>query len=314
MDTSFKPLRAFGWLAVLCGIVLAGCAVEAAEKGRTVGRLPLPPVGEASGLAASGLSDDVFWTHNDSGGKAELYAVHRTGRLLGAIRLRGVKAVDWEDLASFTWQGQSYLVVGDVGDNGARRRDCQLLVVAEPELSRLDPTRVLELEIAWSVPVRYPEGPLDCESLAVDAQEGFFYLLAKRMYPAALYRLPFHPAGLPEDVYAERVGKMASIPQPSGLERLNPSTRGAYLGMATAMDFSTDRTRAVVLTYAEVLLYTKGPEQSWLQALSAAPAAVWKHDLAQAEAAGFGKGSAEIWVTTESEKKPAKILSYPAQP
>ena len=47
---------------------------------------------------------------------------------------RYVRAWDWEDMASFTWQGKHYLLLGDVGNNGLRRPGPDLHLVAEPPI------------------------------------------------------------------------------------------------------------------------------------------------------------------------------------
>ena len=54
---------------------------------------------ESSGLVASSVSDEWFFTHNDSGDDARFYVVDRGGRTLATHTLPGVDASDWEDLA-----------------------------------------------------------------------------------------------------------------------------------------------------------------------------------------------------------------------
>jgi hypothetical protein len=56
-------------------------------------------IDESSGMVRPRRHPGVFWTHNDSGGTPELFAVDRAGRLLGRVRLPGVRNRDWEDLA-----------------------------------------------------------------------------------------------------------------------------------------------------------------------------------------------------------------------
>ncbi|MDR2675845.1 MAG: hypothetical protein LBC18_13525 [Opitutaceae bacterium] len=154
-----------------------------------------PVINEASGLAPSRRADSLLWTHNDSDGEPVLYAIATDGRFLGSVRVAGVRNIDWEDIASFELDGRAWLLIADTGDNGTVRRDCALHVIAEPDPAALSPARELTAAVAWSIPVRYPDGPHDCESVAVDAREGRAWLLIKRENPNRLASLPLRPAG-----------------------------------------------------------------------------------------------------------------------
>jgi hypothetical protein len=84
---------------------------------------------EASGLARSYLVQGRLWTINDGGSEPLLFAIGENGALQGAVRLRAGGNTDWEDLASFEQDGKSWLLVADIGDNGAQRRYCTLYIV-----------------------------------------------------------------------------------------------------------------------------------------------------------------------------------------
>lgn len=96
------------------------------------GMLAAPVLNEVSGMAASRLDPGRFWVLNDSGNKPALYAISGKGELLGTLEIEGAKNRDWEDLASFSLGGKNYLLIGDMGDNAGRRRDCRLYLVEEP--------------------------------------------------------------------------------------------------------------------------------------------------------------------------------------
>ncbi len=61
----------------------------------------------------------IYWnghliTHNDSGGKNQLYCFNKNnGKLIRTITLQGAKNRDWEDIA----QDDDYIYVGDIGNN-----------------------------------------------------------------------------------------------------------------------------------------------------------------------------------------------------
>ena len=132
-------MRAFVPLAALASLLLSGCSPSAPFSGplRT-GTVP-PVARESSGLAASRRDSGILWTHNDSGGQPVLYAIEATGARRGDLRIADLLNRDWEDLASFTLDGRSYLLIADVGDNASRRNDCALYIVAEPDPADLSP-------------------------------------------------------------------------------------------------------------------------------------------------------------------------------
>lgn len=69
---------------------------------------------ETSGLARRG---ELLWTHNDSGGKAKIYAIDAEGQLIKQVGLKGGHNYDWEEMA----HDEQYLYLADIGDNFAQR-------------------------------------------------------------------------------------------------------------------------------------------------------------------------------------------------
>ena len=295
-------------LVLCCGLSLAARADDAVAGGLlpvAVGELP-KGVAESSGLAVSRREAGVYWTHSDSGGQPVLQAIAADGSARGAVWIQGVKNVDWEDMASFTLDGKPWLLVGDVGDNAAGRTDCMLYVIAEPEAAALraavERDVPLVATVAWSIPVVYPDGPHDCESVAVDAAEGRVYLLTKRVVPHGLYSLPLRPKA-DETPVAERVGAVAAFPGAEGAEQMLPTPTGRYRGQPTGMDFAADGTAAVVLTYGEPYVYPKAKDETWAQALARPGERLAPHGLPQAEAVCFGGDDGrEILVTSEGKR------------
>ena len=63
-------------------------------------QLVSPVIVEASGIAASRTNPNVIYTHNDSGGEPEIFAIQTTnGHRLATYRLEGADTNDWEDIA-----------------------------------------------------------------------------------------------------------------------------------------------------------------------------------------------------------------------
>ena len=104
-----------------------------------------PRVTESSGVVSSSLAPGVYWTHNDSGDGPFLYATDSAGRDLGAIRVAGVGARDWEEVAAgpcFVAPGRCFYV-GDIGDNAEQRPNIVVYRVAEPKIVGDGGTRTL---------------------------------------------------------------------------------------------------------------------------------------------------------------------------
>ncbi len=277
------------------------------REAERAGHLPAD-VTEASGLAASRREPGLFWVHADSGGEPILRAVAADGSPRGILRIDGAGNVDWEDAASFTLDGRAWLLVADTGDNASRRGDCALFIVPEPDPAELAPDRELRVGVAWRIPVVYPDGPRDCEAVAVAVEEGRVYLLAKRTKPSGIYTLPLRPlaAGAAAPV-AARVGELAALPAAPDALRLLPVPAGAFRAQPTGLDFAADASAAVVLTYGEVLVYPRGGDETWAAALARPGRVLGSHGLDQAEAVAF---AADGTILATSEGKGAPVLRW----
>ena len=298
-------------LALLLLVRLAGADAAPATHYAgpfDAGLMAEPKNREASGLAPSQRADGVIWTHNDSGGEPVLFALNSgDGSSRGAVRLLGVANTDWEDMASFELDGRPWLLAADVGDNKAVRHDLVLHLVREPDPATLTPGRETELRPDYSIHFKFEDGPRDCESVAVDAQERAVYLLSKRDYEPRLYRLPLTAADAEHPAVAKRVGTVTHLPRPNIFQRLIKAPTGKYRWEPCAMDFSADGRLAVVLTYGDVLLFPRAAGESWADALAKEPVTLAGHQLPQAEGGCFSRDGRSIFVCSEMTMK---LLRY----
>jgi hypothetical protein len=145
---------------------------------------------ESSGIVASARAPGVYWTHNDSGDGAFLYATDSAGRDLGAVRVAGASAVDWEDLAAgpcVVTAGRCFYV-GDIGDNGARRPYVIIYRVPEPDPPHGPSDTLGFTAMLDSIVLRYPDGPHNAEALVV-TRAGVLLIITKDLIgPARLFR------------------------------------------------------------------------------------------------------------------------------
>lgn len=211
---------------------------------------------EASGLAASRRHPGLYYTHNDSGGAAEVYLVGDDGRTRLTIVLDGAENVDWEDIAIAPGQaGDRDVCVADIGDNKARRREIAVYRFPEPATlgsddgARAPPDHAPGQHPTMRVKpdrfrLRYPDGAYDAESFAVHPQTGDGYILTKTLDGRPrVYKLPAPWA--PRES-APGVGHDLIVLTYLGLLQIDAQPAPACL---TAADISPDGRRLVARSY-----------------------------------------------------------------
>jgi hypothetical protein len=284
----------------LC-LLLGGCS-EPPPFAQLSGLILDPHLDEISGLAASRGHSDTLWALDDGGNAATLYAIGDRGGLQATLRIDGVANTDWEDLAAFDLRGHHYLLIADTGDNGGLRRTLQLHVVEEPR-TLVDG----HVRPAWSIVFRWPDGPRDCEAVAVDAAHGQILLISKRRQPPELFVLPLQPGdGLQ---VAQPAGHLAGVPRPDAAALRSDPRQARIRHQVTAADLSPDGRQLAVLTYSEVLIYRRARNRSWPQALATLPSA---HDLPwlpQAEALAWSADGRGLYATGEHSPAPLLVLN-----
>ncbi len=267
-----------------------------------------PKVPEISGMAASGRDANLVWVHNDSDGGPRLYALGTDGHVRSAVTIAGVRNQDWEDLAAWTEDGTSYLLIGDTGDNGGSRREIELIALVEPDPGVTEQV----VEPLWRLRVRWPDGPRDCEGVAVDLAARQILLISKRRVPAQLFAVPLGPPATPDTVLtAQQIASITNIPQPSKAEIERDPQFGRFRAQITAMDLSRDGRSLAVLTYRDVYVYHRAPGEHWRDAFYRRPEPLSLPPLPQGEAIAFGHDGKTIWVT--SERLPAPLIRLQLQ-
>lgn len=258
---------------------------------------------EISGLAASRRHPDLLWAHNDSGDGAVLHALGTDGVHRGQVTLRGIEAIDIEDMAGFELDGEPYLLVADVGDNGGVRRELRLHVIREPAALTVD-----QVEVEWTLEFRWPDGPRDCEAVAVDAARGQVLLISKKRVPPELFVLPLRGSGK-RTLVAEPVGTLAGIVQPDDEDLRRNPTFGRYRAQISAADVSADGDRLAVLNYRSAHVFERRGEEGWAVAVARPPRIAPFPWLAQAEAIAFDRDGHSLWIGTEHLPAPLLRLS-----
>ncbi len=278
-------------------LLLSGCTDSTTESAapatltmEVAGNLENPRILEASGLARSQREPGVLWTMNDSG-KPVLHALDLRGARLGDVELKKSDNKDWEDLASFTLDGEPYLMIADIGDNMARYKKRTLYFAKEPR------TEENKTKVDWEVDFRYPNGARDAESAAVDIANERVLVLSKRDIPPSLYEVPLRAE---DTVTAKWLGTIESLPRPLRRDvEMAPKTKDWHW-QPTGMDISADNRAAVIMTYRAVYYYLRRDGQSWFDALNTEPIRISLGNFQNAEAVGFGDDRRTVYVTGEN--------------
>lgn len=185
-----------------------------------------PDIKESSGIVASRQFEGVYWTLNDSGNPATLYATKLNGELIQEITVKGSGNFDWEALGI---DDKNQLWIGEIGNNSRLRFDLKVVVVAEP-----NPFAETEAEVIASYPYRYPNENVDAEGLFI--LDGVPYIVSKERERAVLYRFPTLQVSDTKQVL-ERVGEFADAK------------------FVTGAGVSEDGTRLAVCTYDALWVY-----------------------------------------------------------
>lgn len=252
---NITKFAAFVILAVAFGVFSASCSFfspdgraqsspdeEKAPYGepKVVGKLESDEIKESSGLTASKCQPDVFWTHNDSGDEAFLYAIDSKGRNRGTWKVAGAENDDWEDIASYKdASGKCVLFVGEIGNNARTRSERAVYRVAEPMVKPEDAAYTKKnpgtTEQSEKLVFNFPDSPHDAETLMIHPSSGDIYVVSKGVSgPAGVYKI--NPRfGSAE---AQRAEKIADISVPA-----------VPNGLLTGGDISPDGKRVVVCDY-----------------------------------------------------------------
>ncbi len=211
------------------------------QEPRRLSNLQDDAITESSGIVASRANPDVFWTHNDSGDGAFLYAFDKAGKKLGVWKIENAKNEDWEDIAAYTdnQTGENYLLVGDIGNNSLSRSEAVIYKIIEPKISAADANSSRKnprlIAGAQKIIVSYPDARHDAETLLVNPKTGDLYILSKNFTGGSdIYKLRA-PYEFDKKLSLEHLGQI-SVPS-------------LTKGLLTGGDISADGSRLILSDY-----------------------------------------------------------------
>jgi hypothetical protein len=239
-------------LAAACGFSACGLSsksyadqvthTQLFSSPRTIGKIKNGDVTEASGITVSKCQPNVFWTHNDSGDDAFIFAINSNGDNLGTWRVTNAQNYDWEDIAEFKdASGKCFIYIGEIGDNKLAREVHTVYRVAEPSVTQATANSTQKTAGATvpadAVSFKYADANHNAETLMVHPVTGDIYVLAKnRKGPSGVYKIePRFNTGVVQTATAIANIQVPSVP----------------VGLLTGGDISSDGRRVVLCDYVD---------------------------------------------------------------
>ncbi len=248
-----------------------------------------PRLEEISGLAFGKLNPGLIYVHTDSGGESTVYILDSLGNELGKISLLGAENRDWEDISVGPGaDGESYIYVGDIGDNLGIHKEITVFRIPEPKVI------LPEMQVsAEKVILIYPGGARDAETLMIDPVTADLFIISKRDSVNTLYRLP-------ADDFANGKGILEELIK-------LPFTS------ATGGDISQDGSQILIKNYFSTYYWERKSCESISEALSKSPVKLPYIPEPQGEAIGFQPDGKAFYTISEKRFEITPVLyRYPS--
>lgn len=264
---------------------------------RKIGDLSDTRIDESSGLGASRRYPGCLWTHNDSGDDARLFLIDGAGKTLSEINVQGAEAHDWEDMAIAGEGKNSWIYVGDIGDNAESRPNIVIYRFHEPKINLKHPPAKLSVP-SEQLTLTYPDGAHNAETL-IAAPNGQLLIVTKSLDETLVFqtREPFKSGG------QQQLKKLGQLEIPFGFRQ----------GLTTSGDISRDGKQLTVITYAQAHQWklwgwTKDGLPQWSQ-ICRDKARIWDLPKAkQMEAICYSADGKKLFST--SEQLPTPLFEY----
>jgi hypothetical protein len=297
-----KALKIF---VLLVGVLF----IAAFAKHRLVDNKHLPEshlyakeMDETSGLTASGLNNDIYYGHNDSGDTSRFFAITADGKLKTTIYYKGspknpLGVVDCEDIAVGPGpvKGTSYVYIGDIGDNSSKR---PFITVYRSEEKRSWENDSLAHATMVPLNLKYPDGAKDAEAMMIDPLDKLLYIVTKRGDSVGVYTSPINYKANDTLTLTFR-GRLFF----NGLKPFK---------WITAASISPDGKQVLVKSYEKVYYWQRAANQSLWQTLQKAPQELTYKQEKQGEAIAFTHDGKGYYTTSEGIYAPIYYYKIPA--
>jgi len=260
------------------------------DYGKATGVMDNRKIDEASGLDASIVNPNKFWTHNDSGGTPELFLINAKGEYVASAILKGLKNRDWESITVGPGPDstKSYVYVGEIGDNNAVHEYKYIYRFEEPFLEKSNNIIIQSFD---TITFQFDNGKRDSEALFIDQRTKDLYIFSKREEQIKLYRLPF--------------------PQRTDTLLIANTFATLSITQVVAADYNAESGELLVKNY-DSIYYWKEEANEGIQALLSKKATVLAYKREpQGEAICFSlQGDGYYTLSEESRDKRPELIFY----
>lgn len=276
----------YNWLIPL--LLIMQVSITRAQGPVKMGKLKGPKLTEVSGIVSSYANNSLFWVHNDSGDKANIYLIDSLADLKATVHLEGINVVDAEDIASLMIDGVPHLLLADIGNNLRNRDTLSLFLFKEPVLDKLKASYTVARKDILEIKYRYQDKRRDAEAIFVDPLDNMVYIISKRDFRSTLFRLS------------------VSARERSALQELLPLMQ-LPLTFATAADIRQDGRYIAVKNLTSIFLWKRDESQDVVSALKSAYIMVPYEIEPQGEAICFDRNKRRFYTISE---RPLGLDSY----
>lgn len=233
---------------------------------------------EASGLIASRNQPGIFWTHNDSGGTNQIWAIDSTGKIVSRHVLNGASAGDWEDISFGPGPDPSkdYIYVGDIGTKN-RSAPHVIYRVPEPTVNPSDNNAQYSISSSllnsYTINFQLANGNSkkpDIEGMAVDPLTNDIYMFDKELnlrdqngVNGMSYVFRVDGSGLNAN------GTYTAYEIANVVGNVDSQSANTYPPGGTGADISADGQMIVMQNYEEVFIWHRNGGTTFVDALNA---------------------------------------------
>lgn len=264
---------------------------------------------ENSGAAMSVRQPGVFFTINDSGHDAILFALDTDGRARGSWPIEGARNRDWESIALGSCGAEAQrdcVYIGEVGDNGARHPSVSIYRVVEPYASGRNGASLAPTVLSFE----YEGGPRDVEAMYA-GPDGALFLIGKRRHEDASGRLRAAPVfEIPAAAWSSGAHYVARQ-----IDSL-PIVPGTALGrQITGATLSRDGAAAAVRTYTQLYVFRADSITGRIDtAVPPTICSIASLEEKQGEGITWMPVAGQWLLTSEGRSEPVWVVACPAPP
>lgn len=288
--------------------ILQGCSVFTGKPLESLPRIYSEPIEigvvessslvESSGLASSRCSDDLYWSHNDSGESPTLFAIDGSGRNRGEFPISGAENVDWEDIATAKNNDGCEIYISDIGNNYGLRKEFAIYIIQEPllENTQSSTSPLPAKKLSFKYDITPAETVPDAEAMIVHPETKEIFIITKeKSGPAAVYVLS-ESEGKTNSMIARKFGEVVvpSIPP----------------GLITGADISPDGKRMVLVDYLGAYEFSlSGVDSEFQKMFIQSPNTIRFGKRVQGESIAYTRDGASLLATSEGVKSPIVMVS-----